>query len=543
MQAAVRFRQSGELAKAEALCGQVLARDPQDPDALGTLGLIAHQLGRNNDAQDLIRRALVRRPDDVALLSNLGTVSSALEQFDEAVDLLEQAVARHPRHAVAQNNLGLAYLGQGRVAEAIERLRHAIRLEPRYVAAHGSLLHAMLLSADVSDEDIAAERAAWARRHATPLAAHLQPHQNDRSADRRMRLGYLCGHFARHAAGRNIEPALAHHDHAAFEVFCYSNAAVEDDATSRMKGYADTWRPIACLTDDAAAEQIRGDRIDILIDLNAHMRGGRPLLVARKPAPVQVGHVAYPAASGIPTIDYRITDPYLDPADDGDARFERPVRLPHSYWIYQADAGDPPPELLPRTSGGCTFGSLNMPAKVSEPCAALWSRVLAAVPGSRLLLLCGGGSETRRRFAERFERYGMKDRLEFVDRLPRGSYLRQYHRIDVVLDPFPYNGHTTTCDALWMGVPVVTLRGSRGVGRGGASLLSNVNRTEWIAENPDDFVRIAVSLASDEKSRQTLRSKLRQDFASSPLMDAASYTRALENAYRQMWRAWATSPR
>jgi predicted O-linked N-acetylglucosamine transferase (SPINDLY family) len=291
------------------------------------------------------------------------------------------------------------------------------------------------------------------------------------------------------------------------------------------------------------AQTIRADQIDILVDLTMHMPGSRMLTFARKPAPVQVTFAGYPGTTGVSAIDYRLTDPYLDPPGQHDADYvEESVRLPDSFWCYDPLSDEPAVGALPAREQGCvTFGCLNNFAKVNAPVLALWARVLQAVDGSRLLLLAAAGAH-RRDVVQRLEQAGIApDRVRFVAPQPRRQYLELYHGIDVMLDTVPYNGHTTSLDALWMGVPVVTLVGRTVVGRAGLCQLGNLGLSELVAATPAEYERIAVALAGDLPRLEGLRAGLRARMRGAPLMDARRFARGIEAAYRTLWHRWCAT--
>jgi predicted O-linked N-acetylglucosamine transferase (SPINDLY family) len=292
------------------------------------------------------------------------------------------------------------------------------------------------------------------------------------------------------------------------------------------------------------AQRIRQDQIDILVDLVSHMADNRLLVFARKPAPVQVTFAGYPATTGLSMIDYRLTDVHLDPPGSNDAFYsEQSVRLPDCFWCYDPGGAELPVNPLPAADNGfVTFGCLNNLCKVNDPALALWIRVLNATPDSHLIILSPAGSP-RQRMAAQLQQGGIDPaRVEFIARLPRPQYLELYHRIDLGLDTFPYNGHTTSLDSFWMGVPVITLVGQTSVARAGLCQLMNLGLPELAANRPDDYVKIAVELANDLPRLSKLRSTLRQRMEQSPLMDGQRFARNLELAYRQMWRRWCATP-
>jgi protein O-GlcNAc transferase len=341
--------------------------------------------------------------------------------------------------------------------------------------------------------------------------------------------------------GRFLLPLLKHHDRAQVEVYAYSLSPMKDSLTDRLKSHADVWRQVESFSDQAAAEAIRRDKIDILVDLAMHTGGNGLRIMAMKPAPVQFSYLAYCSSTGIDGIDYRFSDPHLDPPDGDDSVYsERTIRLPKTWWCYEASetAG----KIAPRQreqANEVVFGCLNSFSKASRPALQAWARILRDVPGSRLILHAAEGSH-RLRCAEFFEREGVSSRIGFAGYLPMEKYLELYNQIDIALDPFPYCGGTTTCDALWMGVPVVTLAGATAVGRVGKSILSNVGLPEFVAGSVDEYVKIAEDLAENFALRQELGCSLRQRMENSPLMDGPGLTREIEAAYRQAWKQWTS---
>jgi predicted O-linked N-acetylglucosamine transferase (SPINDLY family) len=368
----------------------------------------------------------------------------------------------------------------------------------------------------------------------------IQPHPNDRSTDRRLRVGYVSPDFRSHVVGRNLLPLFQEHDHQRFEILCYADTRRPDELTNRFRGYADAWRDTAGLTDGQLAERIREDRVDILVDLTVHMAHNRLLVFARKPCPVQVTFAGYPGTTGLSTIDYRLTDPYLDPPELYDHDYsEESIRLPDSFWCYDPLQSEPAVNALPaREKGYISFGCLNNFCKVNTPVLKIWARVLKAVDRSRLMILAGEGTHRQHTLDLLVEEGVARDRVTFVARRPRAQYLRYYHDIDVGLDTVPYNGHTTSLDSFWMGVPVVTLVGPTVVGRAGLCQLMNLGLPELIASSPEQYVHVAAELAQDLCRLSELRATLRDRMQASPLMDAPRFARNIEAAYREMWRRW-----
>jgi predicted O-linked N-acetylglucosamine transferase (SPINDLY family) len=355
-----------------------------------------------------------------------------------------------------------------------------------------------------------------------------------------LRIGYVSPDFRNHVDAYFTIPLLCNHDHEKHEIFCYANVPNPDAVTQRMRGYADVWRSTVGLSDEQVAELVRRDQIDILVDLELHAAKNRLLMFARKPAPVQVAWLGYPGSSGLSTIDYRLTDPYLDPPGLLDEFYsEESVRLPDTFWCYDPLNEEPPVNGLPALQNGViTFGCLNNFCKINDGCLSLWAKVLQKVRQSRLLLRAPRG-QVRDWVISVLQKEGIEEgRIELVESTPRPQYLKTYHRIDLGLDPVPCSGHTTSLDAFWMGVPTVTLLGQTAMGRAGFSQLCNLGLSELAAETPEQYVEVVARFASDLDGLQKLRASLRNRMRRSPLMDGRRFARHIEQAYRQMWHRW-----
>lgn len=571
---AVQHHQAGRLQAAEQLYRQVLAIDPQQVDALHLLGVIAHQAGRHEMAVELIRAAIRLNASVPTFHNNLGNALKDLGQYAEAmacysrvvqlnpqfsqahynmgvvlqvqgrlmdaIACYRQAVKLNPDLAEAHNNLGECLKDAGQISEAIDCYRRAVSVNPEFREAHSNLVYALLFCPEYDGPAIAEAARGWNRQHAERLSQFIAPHANDRSPDRRLRVGYVSPNFRQHSESYFTVPLLAAHDHHEFEIFCYADGTATDGITGRLQSHADVWRDVSGCTDEQIAELVRQDQIDILVDLTMHMARNHLLVFARKPAPVQVCWLAYQGTTGLSTIDYRLTDPHLDPQGLFDDHYsETSVRLPESFWCYDPLVTEPPVNFLPALEHGyITFGSLNNFCKVNDSVLHLWARVLSAVPQSQLILLAAEGVPHQHALQVLAQRGVAPDRVTFVSRQPRREYLEVYHRIDMGLDTFPYNGQTTTLDSLSMGVPVVTLAGSSSARRAGLSLLTNIGLPELVAVTHEQFVGIAAELARDLPRLSSLRASLRNRLQTSPLMDAPRFARNMEAAYRRMWHAW-----
>jgi predicted O-linked N-acetylglucosamine transferase (SPINDLY family) len=501
-----------------------------------------YQSGRRDLAINCLRQALQLRPNIPKAHNNLGVALVEEGRRIEAIVSFREALRLKADYPEAHNNLGNALRELDQPREALVHFREALRLRPAYPSAHSNLILTLHYLPGYDARAIHEECRRWNHQHAEPLRGSIQPHDNVRDPERRLRVGYVSLSFRDHVCSFFTLPLLSRHDHRQVEVYCYADVERPDAVTERHRGYADVWRDTTGMTDAKVAELVRGDRIDILVDLAMHTAGNRLLMFARKPAPVQVAWLAYPGTTGLDAMDYRLTDPYLDPPGLFDACYpEQSLRLPQTFWCYDPLTDGPPVNALPAVSASVfTFASLNALCKINEGCLALWARVLRELPRSRLLLLAPPG-DPRRRVQTILEGEGISaDRLAFSDRLPRAEYLRLYHQVDLCLDPMPYNGHTTSLDALWMGVPTITLVSTAtAFGRAGFSQLSNLGLTELAADTADQYVATTARLAGDWPRLQELRATLRQRLQQSPLMDAARFARNVEECYRLMWRRWS----
>jgi predicted O-linked N-acetylglucosamine transferase (SPINDLY family) len=532
--------QQEKLTEAAACCQRALNLAPDSADAYNTLGNVFREQNKATEAFACYQRALELEPNFPEVLNNLGNVLKDQGKLSEAVAYFQRALALNPNLVEAYNNLGSTWKEQGMVDEAIGCYRRSLAMKPR-ADIHSRLLFNLNYLAEVDSATVFSEYQRFEAQYAAPLASSIQALLNNRDPHRRLKIGYVSPDFRQHAVAYFIEPIFAHHDHSQFEIFGYYNHSTTDEVTQRLQSYTDHWRNCATLSDELLAKQIREDQIDILVDLAGHSAGNRLLVFARKPAPVQVTYLGYPNTTGMRTIDYHLTDGYTDPEGIAEKfSSETLVRLPTSYFCYQ-----PPLETLKTPlppspvlhNGYLTFGSFNYYAKLSTKILACWAQLLHAVPGSKLLVktISLNDVATRQTCQARFAKLGVpSDRLILItEATALHEHLAIYHQVDIALDSFPYNGATTTCETLWMGVPVVTLVGERHVSRMGLSILSTIGLTELIAYTEEEYIQICLKLANDTGYLQDLRATLRERMQSSPLMDAATFTRYLEKSYRQ----------
>ena len=533
---------TGRFDEAVAACTEALRIDPNLAEAANKLGAAFVAKEQFQDGIAALRHALVLNPDFAEAHNNLGNCLKNQGQLDEAIESYQRAIVAGPDLAEAHNNLGNCFMDQGRLHLALEFYRRAVLLDPQAANIHSNLVYALHFHPDYDDFAILRENQEWDRRHAEPLRRDVRPHEPDPSATRRLRIGYISPDLRCHVVGWNFIPLIREHDRREFEIFCYADVRRPDVMTEQFRLLSDHWRDITGLEDARVAEIVRADRVDILVDLTLHMNRNRLVALAHRPAPIQASYLASANAGGLSMIDYRFSDSYLDPPELDASRASGPIfRLPHSAWCYQPSGLFPEVSALPALRAGFVcFASRNNFWKVSPAVLELWMAVLEKVPRSRLLLYAPPGTardSVRRRFLDR----GLaEERLEFAGREPWEEFLRSYERVDIVLDPFPYSGWITSCDALAMGVPVVALAWRTVMGRGGKSILSNIGLPELVAETAEDFIAKAVALADDLPRLSKLRSSLRERMESSPLRDARRHARDVEVAYRAMWREWCT---
>ena len=559
----------GNSEDAAAAYRQAIALAPDYAEAHADLGIALKKLGRLGDAAAAIRRAIALRPDFSEAHSNLGAVLFNLGQLEEAVASYRKAVALNPNAAEAHANLGGALKEMGRLGEAASACRRAVALKPSDAAAHYNLANA-LLDSGKQDEAVAAYRQSVALDSSFPevhsnllramhysmqysrqnilaearkYAARFAPSVPGRftaavKKSRRLRIGYVSGDFRIHSVSSFLTRVIPAHDRESVEVFCYSNHPLSDGVTEQLRAASDSWRSLVGVTDQEAAQAIRRDGVDILVDLSGHTANNRLPLFAMKPAPVQVTWLGYFGTTGLTEMDYILADRFVLPEAHEQTYTETVIRLPGSYLCFtppDLDIAIGPPPLA--ANGFATFGCFNNCAKITPEAVALFARVLTRVPGSRLLLKASSLADETvgRDLLSRFAARGIgAERLLLEGPSPMAAYLAAYNRVDVALDPLPFGGGTTTAQTLWMGTPVVTLRGETWVGRISESILTVIGHAELVANSPNEYVEIAANLAGDPPLLSALRRGLRERLESSALCDGAKFTRNLEEAYRRM---------
>lgn len=534
-------RALGKSSEALEAFSRAVALEPAFAEAQVCLADVLTAMNRRPEGVSALQRALAARPDYAEAHMNLGNLLREDGRLADAELHGRRAVALKPELAVAHRNLGVTLQDQGRPDEAIGSFEAAARLAPGWTDVQSNRLFCLNYLADRTAAEISAEHRRQAPLWDRPGDAAFSG--RDRAPDRRLRIGYVSADLHQHPVGLFMTPVLEAHDATAVESFVYDNGLVADATTTRLRRRADHWRDIKALTDDDAASLVRSDQIDILVDLSGHTARNRLALFGRRAAPVQVSHLGYVSTTGLSGIDYVLTDPDTVPAGMEPLFSEAVVRLPYSKFCYAPPDYAPVPAPPPSArTGAITFGSFNHLLKLGPEVIELWSHVLHAAPGSRLVLKWPALAEpsVRDRYARAFEACGVEDgRLEFRGFSPHPAMLGEYADIDIALDPFPHCGGLTTCEALWMGVPVVTLPQERPASRQSLSLLNLVGLGELAAGSKAAYVEIASSLAADPARLTALRSGLRRRMAASPLCDGAGSTRRLEAAYREMWRRWS----
>lgn len=518
--------------------------DPGSAEAYTNLGNILREKGQNDEAIACFNNSIRSDPDYVRAYYGLAVAIIGKWRLDEAVNVCNKILQINETDVFAYYVLGNIFMSRGKLDKAETYFRRAIEIKPDELKPHQALLVLTSYSPKYNAQSILSEHLQFAALFEKPLRSEIAPHKNDRSPDRRLKIGYVSPDFKGHSVAYFIEPVLAAHNRDLFEIFCYSDVSAPDNVTNRMKKYADHWKDITGVPDEKAAELIHKEEIDILIDLAGHTGGvNRILLFARKPSPVQVSWIGYLTTTGLSSIDYRIADVFSDPPGMTEQFYtEKLIRPSRSFLCYLPIKDSPAVGRLPALKAGhITFGSFNNFVKVVPEVITLWARILKAVPNSRMMLKTDSFCDrTTRQYAiDMFVQRGIEaGRIALLSSEPSPKHLESYNFVDIGMDTFPFNGGATTCEAMWMGVPVITLAGSAYHSRVGISLLSNVGLKDLVARTCEEYVDIAVNLAGDLKRLQSLREGLRDMMAQSPLTDAKKFTLELENCYRAIWVEW-----
>ena len=532
-------KEEGRFSDAVSAYEKALKVQPEFAEVYHHLALVFLEQQKFGKVIHCYREALKLEPNHPEAYKHIGFAFQLQNRLPDAVQNYRKAIEMNPGYAEAHNNVGVIYCNQGNLKEALFSFEKACNLKPDYAQAHSNLLMAMQYDPETDDELLFSEAKRWWKQ--CGLNHYRQSFQNKmKEPGTRLRVGYVSPDFRQHSVSWFLLPLLKEHDRKLVEIFCYSDVKQPDPITYRIKDLSDHWRSTAVLTDEMMAKQIRGDNIDILVDLAGHTGSNRLMVFGYKPARVQVTWLGYPGTTGLPVMDYRITDTVSNPPGNTDLFYsEKLIRLPRGFICYS------PPDQVSEVSGlpafaanGITFGSFNNPPKINQRVVTLWSRILHQTPHSNLLLKhkAFADESTKLRYLELFLKKGIPaERLKIMDHVPAMSeHLAIYDRVDIGLDTFPYNGTTTTCEALWMGVPVITLKGNRHASRVGASIMNRIELTELIAATETEYKEKAVRLAKDMDHLAELRVNMRKRMQESPLCDAGSFARDIENAFLKM---------
>ena len=531
--------QGGKPAEALQALEIALGIDPGDARSLTAKSAVLETLGRSGEAVAAARLATESDAGLFVAWTNLGTALGSTGQLTEAEAAHRRALQINPDYATGHYNLGNALNNLWRGPEARAAFRRALEIDPNSASARGNHLMNLIYDEDSDEARLFEEHQKWAAA-GTPNATF----ENGAEPERRLRIGYVSPDFRTHSCAYFLAPLFTNHDKGAFEVFAYANHARSDDVTETLRATVDHWRELQGTDDQIAAGMVAADNIDILVDLAGYSRGGRLGVFAKRPAPVQITWLGYAATTGMAAMDYRISDEIADPEGAADRlHSETLIRLQGGFHCYQPPAQAPdvaPPPM--QTNGHITFASFNNPAKINQAVIKVWAATLTAVPNSRLLLK-GRGLEqapVRDRLLAAFAAEGVAtSRIETLAWVPRDqSPLSVYGRADIALDTFPYNGTTTTLEALWMGLPVVTLAGQRHSARVGASLLAHAGLGLEIPETAESYGQLAAALAGAPERLAAFRNSVRGTLKASPLMDGPGFAAKMEAAYRDVWRRW-----
>jgi len=536
------LKDAGQYDQAETIFQKVIKLDPNQSQAHSALAGLYRMKGNLQAAIVAYRKAVEVEPENPILLNNLGNALMDARLYNECLVCFNRAVRLKPDYALAYSNLGAAYTFMGRSEEGIPYFRKALELDPANESAINNLLFALNYVGKCSKEELYAEHCRFEELFGARYRARWRPHSNERDPQRRLKVGYVSGDLRNHAVARFVEPIFKNHNRTQFELYAYSNCLQEDETTEHLKGYFDHWRCVVPYTDDELAELIRQDGIDILVDLSGHTALNRLLVFARKPAPVQFTMIGYMQTTGLKAIDYRITDTVLDDPATDPQRFssEKLVYLKSGAAPFQPPPNAPEVNDLPALANGhITYASFNNLAKATPKVYETWAAILHQVPDARMLMV--GNRET---ILKEFSAFGIDEsRLEILPRQPVAEYYRLHHRVDFILDTFPYTGGTTNLIALWMGIPYVTLKGNSGVSRAGAGILRLLPfLKELVSDTTEEYISKAVSMARNLEQLAEWRKSMRPVLAGKFDWMAKRFTEELEEAYRKAWGEWCTTP-
>ena len=536
------YRLGGQLASAQECYEKALQLQPDHVGAHNNLGIILSELGRHEDAVDSYQRSLNINPEFGPALKNLANALVDLGKLDEAIRHYHAAIRLNPGDAELYNNLGTALTERRQFNKANQAFQKAISLKPEYSAAHSNLCFTLNYASELSLADYFKAHQNWASI-VESSRSQFQHNLEILNKNKRLRVGYVSADLCSHSVSYFFEVLLKHHNPDAVDVYCYSDVVAPDKVTHRLQSLCPRWTSIVGQGDEEVARKIQKDRVQILVDLAGHSAANRLPLFALKPAPVQLSWLGYPGTTGLKAIDYRFTDEIADPSGDSEAfHSEELWRLPRGFLCFQGEPDSPSPPAKTASDPIC-FGSFNNLSKTNHIVVQVWANILNALPQASLYLKSRqlADASVREHIQREFEKAGIEpQRIELQGRVShRSQHLALYDKVDIALDTFPYNGTTTTCEALWMNVPVVTLRGDRHASRVGASILTHTGLTELIADSTAEYVGLALKLAADSDYRTNLSNGLRRRLQSADLSNGSQFARDVEAAYRSMWQRYA----
>ncbi len=573
LELAMLNRKMGLKLEAEQCLQHILSIEPNNHNALGEYGSLLYAQGKRREAIHVFNKAVLSAPNESEFHYQLATAYLEQGQFDLAISAYRQTIAIKPNHKPALNNLSAILTNHGQTGEAIKLLRQSLKIEPNAYHMSINLARSYLFTgdaekalnlleqatrqypddtisyskyllccnytADTDLEKVFSAHTTWQSRSRVQSGTYM-PHDNSVDKKRPLRIGYLSPDLRNHSVAYFLEPILLNHNTRDFHITCYADVKNPDDTSKKLALICNSWNIVANLNDEQLCEKINNDQIDILVDLAGHTGNNRMPVFAQKPAPIAVSYLGYPNTSGLDTIDYRLTDAIADPPGLTDRYYsEKLVRLPNGFLCYHPP--EKAPDILIRDNGrNIVFGSFNNLAKLTPKVIEVWAKILATVTNSRLLLKSRSTADpyTRSRLIGLFQQQGINQNQLILQGHINGNmdHLNMYNQIDIALDTFPYNGTTTTCESLWMGVPVITLCGNIHASRVSASLLSQLNLDEFIAEDVKGYVDKAIKYSSMPDLLDQLRSELRSTMRRSTLLNGKLFTKNIEVAYTEFWR-------
>ena len=538
---AIALQQQNCLSEAISRLESFLQSHPDNALIHCSLGSLYNDIGHYHLSITHLKKAIALEPNSAAAHTNLGYALIQVSSLGEGIYHCQKAIELNPQLEVAHLNLGFALKNQGKSTEAIASFRSALEIKPDFLPAQCNLLYSLNYDSAYSPEEIAQAHFDWGKmiNSTTSINIPAQP----KNKKNKIRVGYVSPDFKQHSVAYFIEPILRHHNQDDFAIYCYANVSQPDAVTKHLQQYADYWRNIYGIDDQQVCQQIKQDQIDILVDLAGHTGQNRLPLFALKPAPIQITYIGYPNTTGLETMDYRFTDEIADPFEVSDAYYsEKLIRLPNCVLCYQPPTDLPPVNELPaKTLNVFTFGSFNNLPKLTPEVIAVWSKILQQVPKSRLILKVRWFDDphTCDRFHRLFAEQGIEPRrVKLIGKIDNPNHhLAFYGNIDIALDPFPYNGTTTTCEALMMGIPTLTMTGNIHASKVGSSLLNTVGLPEWVATSSEEYIDKAIHFANDWELLTNIRKSLRQQMLDSALCNASNHTQNIEETYSKLMQS------